>query len=322
MRATYRLLYAAVRVGIVLLILAYILQVLRSHVSDIRDIPVMEHPWLMLLSLAVLCLHFLLLGLMWHLLTTMNGAATPLGVAVASWCASTIGRYVPGKVFLLAARVYYGSQRGVSVKRITFCFTLETTLYLFTAALFVAIAGSLSDIPIVRPYRTAVWMFIVAATPLLHPRLLEFVLNKGLQVFRRAPVHIDMRRRDLAVLVIGYGIAILVFGVAALLFARCFYAVEYNDYWYLTSAFMFSGIIGMLAPFAPGGLGVREGVLLVALQGLVPPGQAALLALASRVWGTAAEFLCAGLGFAYLKLVAPPPATPLPIDWLRGNSTR
>lgn len=322
MKATARFLYAAFRVGIVLLILAYVVQVLRGNLSDIRDMPVLEHPWLMLLSLTVLCLHYLMMAVGWHLLTAMNRAAIPLGAALASWFASTIGRYIPGKVFLLAARVYYYNQGGVSVNRITFCFTIETTLHILTVALFVAIAGSLSEIPILDPYRPALWALVIVGITLLNPRLMEPVLNMALRAFHRHPVRIDMRRRDLAGLVMGYSVALLVFGVAVLLFARCFHPVGVTDYWYLTSAFLFSGIIGMLALFVPAGLGVREGVLLVALQGFLPAGQAALLVLASRVWGTAAELLCAGLGFAYLRLFAPLPAAPLHVNGLHENGAR
>jgi uncharacterized membrane protein YbhN (UPF0104 family) len=63
----------------------------------------------------------------------------------------------------------------------------------------------------------------------------------------------------------------------------------------VATSFPVAWIVGLLAFVAPGGLGVREGVLAALLSGLLPGGMAVVVALASRVWITAVELVCAAV---------------------------
>lgn len=63
----------------------------------------------------------------------------------------------------------------------------------------------------------------------------------------------------------------------------------------LGSAFAAAYVLGYLAFFAPAGLGVREGFLVVFLQPVVGgPGPAAALAVVARLWMTLVELIPAG----------------------------
>lgn len=73
---------------------------------------------------------------------------------------------------------------------------------------------------------------------------------------------------------------------------------------YLTGAFAVAGMAGIYAVFAPSGIGVREGVLVLTLAPLLGAGPAAALALLARVWITVAE-LCAALLGALVLGVGP-----------------
>lgn len=66
-------------------------------------------------------------------------------------------------------------------------------------------------------------------------------------------------------------------------------------------AYALAGLAGMFALFAPAGLGVREGVLAIALGTALPPPAAALAALAARILILGAEALCAVLGFRLMQ---------------------
>jgi len=62
-----------------------------------------------------------------------------------------------------------------------------------------------------------------------------------------------------------------------------------------------AGVAGLLAIFAPAGLGVREGVLMIILPGVIGTEAAIVVSLASRIWFTAAELICAGVGWVVLR---------------------
>jgi hypothetical protein len=65
----------------------------------------------------------------------------------------------------------------------------------------------------------------------------------------------------------------------------------------VAASFPVAWIVGLVAVAAPGGLGVREGVLAALLSGVLPGGMAVVVALASRVWLTGVELLCAAVAW-------------------------
>jgi len=60
----------------------------------------------------------------------------------------------------------------------------------------------------------------------------------------------------------------------------------------LCGIYALSHVVGLIALFAPGGLGVREGALAVQLGRLLPSGIAEALAIGIRIWFTLIELLC------------------------------
>jgi len=73
----------------------------------------------------------------------------------------------------------------------------------------------------------------------------------------------------------GLGFAFLVSSIFPLSFEHFFFAC---------GVWIFTNVVGMLAVFAPNGLGVREGVLAVMLASIMPMEIAILLSVLSRVW--------------------------------------
>ncbi|HEX9165503.1 MAG TPA: hypothetical protein VF862_06305, partial [Gemmatimonadales bacterium] len=88
---------------------------------------------------------------------------------------------------------------------------------------------------------------------------------------------------------IAYGTAFQVLARATLPFAPL-------GFYEALGAYTASYVAGALAPFAPGGLGVREGILVLALEPRMGLANALALAAVSRLGVTAAEVL-ASLAF-------------------------
>jgi hypothetical protein len=84
---------------------------------------------------------------------------------------------------------------------------------------------------------------------------------------------------------------------------------DFKMYPTLTGAYAFSLNIGFLAIFTPGGIGVREGVLVFLLSSIFPLPVSTLISLLSRLWMTLGEVLCffiaMPLRFSKIKLNEP-----------------
>ncbi len=86
-------------------------------------------------------------------------------------------------------------------------------------------------------------------------------------------------------------------GLAFFLFVKSLVPVSFTSAGVLIASFAFAWVVGFLSFLAPGGLGVREGLLGLLLTHLMPASQATLVALLCRLWMLLAEILLAGIAF-------------------------
>ncbi len=270
-------------------ILSLIARVFLVNLPELKRHPIECDPGLVALSVILFFLHLMAAAGLWHLLTKANNIAIPFRAAVVAWFFSMLGKYVPGKILLWAGRVHYYRQAGKSVKMTTFCFTIEAALQMLAAGIVSGVALAFSPYDALFAFRPAIW----AATGVLlfgiNPRILEFVINRGLKLLNKETISIALRQRDMAALLLGYVLDALLIGLAFFCFVNSLCNLSTDFYLLLTGMLLIAGWAGILALFAPAGLGVRDGILLVGLQLVVPDAIAALVVIAARIWMTAAE---------------------------------
>ncbi len=250
-------------------------------------------PELIFASLFLLCLHFFFYAVLWHLLTMANHAAIGFRAAMTAWFYSMLGKYVPGKVVLWAGRIYYYNREGHSIKKASFCFSLELALQFLASLLIIGPALLQAAPPSFLPYRLPLLAAAAVVFIVVNPKSLAVLLNMIFKLLGKEPVALAMKNRQLYPLLAGYVLNGLLLGGAFFLFVNGFYPMAPERFLYLTGSFLLAGWAGILSLLAPGGLGVREGVLLVGLEMILPAAVAAMVVLAARLWATAGELLCA-----------------------------
>ena len=137
------------------------------------------------------------------------------------------------------------------------------------------------------------WLLILAPIflALLHPRIVGYVLNRALRLARRQPLD---RTADLGTMVLTVAwtaFGWLLLGVHAWLLVR---AAGGSGFFLATGAYALSFTAGFLVVIAPGGVGVREAALTVALGPVLATGAPLVVALASRVVMTIADLAVGG----------------------------
>jgi uncharacterized membrane protein YbhN (UPF0104 family) len=70
---------------------------------------------------------------------------------------------------------------------------------------------------------------------------------------------------------------------------------------FLVGALAFSNILGIVAIFAPSGLGVREGALVYLLSFIMPGSIAVIISILSRIWTTLIEMVLIGGIYIFRK---------------------
>ncbi|MAF27224.1 MAG: hypothetical protein CME07_05095 [Gemmatimonadetes bacterium] len=250
-------------------------------------------------ALAVLLLAAIYLGTVeaWRALMRLLGITLDYRDVIRLWSYSNLGRYLPGKVWTVVGVVVLAGDLGVPPGVATAHAFLGVGFMIGTGAL----VGLLLVPESVTSFGLAGMLIPVVALssilPILLPGLLPAALRSLPRSFGCARIPTP-RRRAVAVQVGRFALIWLLQGAGFLLLASSMGEVSLADFPRFAGAFALAYVVGLLAVFAPGGIGVREavlGMLLGSFGGGDLPVH--LLAVASRLWAIAAELLILLLAF-------------------------
>jgi dolichol-phosphate mannosyltransferase len=205
------------------------------------------------------------------------------------WARSFLLRYEPSGVVGFAYRVTARERVGASTAQVVTVTGYEQ-LAVIVAGAVAAMAGFLGAG--VHPPLLAIALFTAAlvATVAARPRFVGGWLHDRLKA-RGIETAGPLRGRTLALMVALDAAGWVATGLGAWALARALGATAGLDAFLLLGAFALSWLLGVLVPLAPGGLGLREGSLILTLGAAIGAGPATALALALRLVSFAGELV-------------------------------
>lgn len=224
-----------------------------------------------------------------------------LTVAGVFWGAQ-LGKYLPGKVASVAAAVWTLARLGVPGHAAAGAVLLSQGLGILLG-LIVALPLVLHE-PVARVLPDAwLWLLPLLAGGLacLHPRVFGGVLNLLLRKLGRQPLEVFPRLEHYLITALLTLFTWALFGASLWFMARGVAAIRVDQLLPMISAAALASTVGYLAIFAPAGVGVREGVLLVILNPLMGEGPAAIVVVLQRLMQTLVELGLAGIGLAIVS---------------------
>ena len=215
------------------------------------------------------------------------------------WFLSNLARYIPGKIWQFVGVAELSRSAGVpAIASVTSIIAYMG--YVLLAAWFVGIylvspemlGPAAALVPIARVV-TPLSLF------LLHPRVLGGFIALAARITGQECASWQGGGLT-SVLLFGASIALWFgFGFAFFLFIGSLTPVSFNQYPDLTAAFALAFFGSYVVVVAPGGLGVKEGLLAALMSSTLPLSVAAAVAVASRLWSIVAEVVPAAvLAFA------------------------
>ncbi len=238
----------------------------------------------------------LLGNMIWLLLMRSFGAHIAVRPALRVYCTSNLGKYLPGKVWHVFARIYLAQQYGAPVARATSGSVVDVLIFVAAGCVVSVLAlptllGWTIELPLL------IGLMVVTAAvigTLLHPLILNTVFALG---GRFAPKFRDVR------LEVGFPSILRIFGLDLLLWGvicggvyaavQSVAPVSINYAPTLAAIYAVSYTSGLIMPLAPAGLGVREGATIFFLAPLVGAPAAVVATALIRVLQVLAESLCA-----------------------------
>jgi glycosyltransferase 2 family protein len=283
-------------VAVLTVVAGFFVATLAARWNDVISLKWRLEPGLFVLATALLALSYGLVACLWGV-ALGRAAGTRPAAGARIWFLSNLARYVPGNVWSYVGAVELARREGVA-RRTTLAVMALTQVLSVGVAL-------LAGLPVLVAERArlgrpgllgAVVVAAGAAVAVLFRRRLLGLARRRLPGFD--PAELAPSAGTVALLVAGYAAYWAVTGLAFAALVASLYPLATADVPVVVAAYAAAYAAGFLALLTPAGLGVREGVLVVALAPVLPAGPALVVALLSRVWMMLVEL--AGAGAAHL----------------------
>jgi len=251
--------------------------------------------WYLSLSCILLWIGFIASALAWRKCLVLHNMPVSGVKAVVSHGLSVFAKFIPGKVWVVLGRASKVSSEGVSLKTASYASLKEQLVYIWLGLAL----GSFFLL-----FQNGNWELL----------LIVFTLFLGLTVFnlsdwfRRlvALAYKKITKHEFDIPRISAKEIIALAGSVAI-----YWVLWSAGFWFFTKsiiadispfvafAFPLSVTLGLLAIIVPGGLGVREGLMVVGLTALgTPIDVAATISIAARLWFLSGEVFIFLLGLS------------------------
>ena len=226
-------------------------------------------------------------GFVWPYLLRRLGTPAPFSW-ITLFFKSQLGKYLPGSVWQYAGRLGLARNRGVPIQRALVSVAAEIAY----SAVAAAAASSL-----IIGWGAAAGVFLGLCALLVlavavRGRLADLVRTGRLD---RRSVLAALRAGPAAIVL--YLFVWAIYGIAFWTTARALFAVPASDLPRYIGVFALAWLAGLVAFFAPGGIGVREAVIAALLTGRLGQADAIVLAATSRIVLSAIDLAAGAASF-------------------------
>jgi hypothetical protein len=218
---------------------------------------------------------------------------------------SQLTKYLPGKVWSFALQIWWLGQRGFSKSRVFFV-NLVAMLSSLMATSVVGLLMLASTGTLFEGYWS--WIVVIGCVLayvlfiLLQNDVLRLFIRFYNRVFKKDVAYFKIRPAAFVALQAQYVLAALLFcGGIAMVCPGIGMETDAVTLVRIAGAAMVADVVGFVALMAPGGLGIREGVLFMILDKFALVEFALLLPIATRLLTMCADVLFGALGSVFFK---------------------
>ena len=297
------------QIGLPIVILAYFILDVKKEWGQLASHPIQWNLWLVVLAFGGFVLQVLSYGIIWRMILSRLGTHLHFSTSLRIYLASEFVRYIPGNIWHVLTRILWVGKYGVSRPVAFASMTIELITKLAAGAFIFALSLLFwSDSGAVRSFVYGAPLFIAAGIAcvlvlliVLHPRILNGLLNSALRIMKREPITLPLRYSDILLVTLAWAISWIIAGTA-------FYVLvlSIDPSFPLAALPVCIGIyalawdVGFVSFITPSGLGFREGTiafLLVLALPTLPMVWGPILAIVSRLISTVAELVCVSVAY-------------------------
>jgi hypothetical protein len=246
------------------------------------------NPLYMSISLAAgVCYLFLSAHIWIRMLFRLNPSVRASWNLLAVYAKSWMGRYIPGKVVWIAGKIHFASSYGIPVSQLGVTSFLEAGVQMATQLIIslaiVLVDGHFSVLP--GSIRILILVAIVGLVVALTPPVFNLLTTLFFRLARRKVEHnLRVTWRAIGEMTGLYSLGYVLLGVTYFFSLKSFIPdLSSSLFAFTTAGISIAGTMGILALFAPSGLGVREGFIVLFLSLAIPVEHAVVSAIVLRI---------------------------------------
>jgi len=250
-------------------------------------------PKYMFFSVIVLFISLIFPVFAWKYLLHSLGEKINTLSALKVWFISNLGRYFPGKVLQFAGIVYFSNKEGVSKGK-----AFQSVLYsqitsnglglLMGLALLLIKSGS-ENFP--NAYHLSLILIISFVAVIWFPAVFMRSSNFVLEKFKKEKIESTIAPKNYFIYIILQTANWLIMSLAFVLVIKSYTHLSLSDNPQVLLILPISWTLGLIAVFAPGGIGVREGSMSFWLSSFIPLEFALVLPWIYRILITISEII-------------------------------
>lgn len=308
-----------------ILVLFFLVRFFKNNFAEIRKENIQINWGTFTISLFLYFLYKTTQASLWHYITVLNHCSIKHSTAVTTYLYSTLGRYIPGKVFTLAARFPAYDERGVPMRKVTICFLLENLCTLFGAAflflisliffprerllklIYYILPNSVSETTAIMGFIGIVLVLVVIFFICINPKILNIVFRFFEKVTHKKDLVIEINYFSMIKVVLLFILNWIIAGMGFYMLVNSFNPIDLSHFLFVGGVYGLAVTVGFFAVFAPSGIGVREAVMIFSfttLTGLMSPARAGIIAVVARLWASVAELILIFVAFVINKIAA------------------
>ena len=217
--------------------------------------------------------------------------------AARIWFLSNLGKYVPGNIWSLTAMGVMARERGLSGLAAAGSSIIMQSVSLVTGTAIVMVTSAKL---LGEPLLVGASVMVLLAALLLAPRFLPRLAVWAGNLSGREIATPSIPATSIWTAAIASTASWILYGLAFQLFVRGLLGSAPGEISSYIAVYTAAYILGFISPIAPAGLGVREITLAAFMTqlGLANEADAALVAIAARLWLTVVELVPSGLYIA------------------------
>lgn len=281
----------------IILVVFFLVRYFYVNIDSYKNLDVELNWGVFAVSVLFYFVYKIMLASLWHYMTWMNKVSIPYGQAITAYLCSILGKYIPGKVFMLLARVPAYEEKGVKFSKVAICFLIENVCTLLGAAFLFLVSLFFFPNELLNEYMWLSVLLVICFFICINPKILNFFLRIMEKFSKKKDLQIPMSYGDMLKVVVLFILNWTVLGGGMYLLTCSIFPVPAEQFLYVSGIYGLSRIIGILAVFAPSGIGVSEGILLLGLSLIMPEEYAMIISIISRLWVTVAELSLVGLAY-------------------------